>query len=336
MSTIAQAVREFLEERKWTWQEVDDHNYRFIVPSEIGRWVCVLRWENDSYIGCYSSCTLNVPHRRRAAAAEYLMRATFGLRLGNFEMDFEDGEVVFKTGAPLEGIEPSMEFVRALAFANYSTMDRYLPGLMSVAFGKTAPKAAVEEAEKPKSKRKTQEDDEENEDEEAGADRSRPRPGGRTRSAGDNNVAQLTPREQKELRNRVPIPVGRGGRVAQITNFLRLMVKRTHEEAKDTCFANISLAKGASLQDKEVDRFVQFCFQEDWFAVDLPNTGILPAEAERVLRERRGFYREAERPDAGVTTDVSELVEFDPIGKKYIYGDEREAAEDAAYLLFDV
>ncbi len=29
-------------------------------------------------------------------------------------------------------------------------------------------------------------------------------------------------------------------------------------------------------------------------------------------------------------------MEFDPIGKKFIYGDEREAAEDAAYVLFDV
>ena len=54
------------------------------------------------------------------------------------------------------------------------------------------------------------------------------------------------------------------------------------------------------------------------------------------LKERRGFYREAETPDVGVTTEVNDLVEFDPIGRKYIYGDEEEAAQDAAYVLYDV
>jgi len=126
MSKINQVVREFLKYMEWKWEELSESSYRFIVPGHNGRWVCVLRWEKDSFIGCFSTCSNNVPARRRAAATEYLMRATYNLRIGNFEMDYEDGEVVFKTSAPLDGIESSMEFVKALAFANYSIMDRYL------------------------------------------------------------------------------------------------------------------------------------------------------------------------------------------------------------------
>jgi hypothetical protein len=111
------------------------------------------------------------------------------------------------------------------------------------------------------------------------------------------------------------------------------MAKRAHRQSKVACFANIA---PVGPRDGDIHRFVQFCFRKDWFAVDLPNTSILPAEAVRVVKERRGFYREAERADAGVTKNVNDLVQFDPIGKKFIYGDEREAAEDAAYLLFDV
>ena len=37
-----------------------------------------------------------------------------------------------------------------------------------------------------------------------------------------------------------------------------------------------------------------------------------------------------------MTTDVNDLVQYDPVGKKYIYGDEREAAEDAAYIFYNV
>ena len=62
----------------------------------------------------------------------------------------------------------------------------------------------------------------------------------------------------------------------------------------------------------------------------------LPEEAEKILRKRRGFYREAANPETGATKNVNDLVQFDPIGRKYIFGDEREAAEDAAYVFYDV
>lgn len=35
-------------------------------------------------------------------------------------------------------------------------------------------------------------------------------------------------------------------------------------------------------------------------------------------------------------SDVVQIVEFDPVGKRYAYGQEREAAEDAAWILFDL
>ena len=83
------------------------------------------------------------------------------------------------------------------------------------------------------------------------------------------------------------------------------------------------------------DRMVQFCFEEEWFAIDIPNTNCYPAEAEKLVKERPGFYREAEKPDANVT-DVVNVVEFDPVGKRYAYGQEQEAAEDAAWVFFNL
>ena len=47
------------------------------------------------------------------------------------------------------------------------------------------------------------------------------------------------------------------------------------------------------------------------------------------------FFREAERPDEGVS-DSDDVETFEPICRKYIYGDEQQAADDAAYVLFDV
>ena len=45
------------------------------------------------------------PEEMRVPMAEFLTRANYGLRIGNFEMDFEDGEVRYKSSVDFEGIE---------------------------------------------------------------------------------------------------------------------------------------------------------------------------------------------------------------------------------------
>ena len=88
-------------------------------------------------------------------------------------------------------------------------------------------------------------------------------------------------------------------------------------------------------QDPGPSRFIQFCFRRRWFAMDLPRPTLFTAEAERLIRERDGFFREAERSDAGLSS-IEQIMRFDPVFKKYVYGDEDTAAEDAAYIFFDL
>src|SRR5438552_11284376 len=45
----------------------------------------------------YSLCPVRVPQQSRAAISEFVTRANSGLIIGNFEMDFADGEVRFRT-----------------------------------------------------------------------------------------------------------------------------------------------------------------------------------------------------------------------------------------------
>ncbi len=338
MSKIAQAVREFLKDMDWDWQEPDERTFRLVVNGHRGKWPCMIRWTKDeSLVGCHSHVPVYVPSNRLAAAAEYITRVNFHLMQGNFEMDHENGEVYFRTSAIIEGFEPNVEFIKSLAFSNFSGMDRYLQGLMAVAFGKVRPEAAVNEAEKPEEKAPEAKD--------GGEPKTispRPKPIRRKNAQSTGNQRPVEPaRDQGAAKEtQVVSPHERSRRVAQIAGFLKVMNKRVHEEAQCDCFLTITPQEGLVPMDAQrpadFSRAIEFCFGREWFAIDLPNTSILPPEAQRVLKERRGFYREAERPDAGVTTNVSELVEFDPIGKKFIYGDEREAAEDAAYVLFDV
>lgn len=82
-------------------------------------------------------------------------------------------------------------------------------------------------------------------------------------------------------------------------------------------------------------RFVQWWFMDKDFVVGLPNTTIFEAETRRLLRDRSGFLREAENPELRVSSKRY-VEQFDPILKFYMYGDERNAAEDTAFMFFDL
>jgi hypothetical protein len=95
-----------------------------------------------------------VSAERRAAVAEYLNRATWRLYFGNFEMDWADGQVCFRTTVILAPTGASEGALEHLVWGNHYLMKRYLPGLLAVALANADPKQAValaEEESKPKS-----------------------------------------------------------------------------------------------------------------------------------------------------------------------------------------
>jgi len=66
---------------------------RVACKGENGEWLChVMCLEDPDALVVYSSCPFAIPEERRAAMAELLIRATWGLLLGTFEMDMDDGE----------------------------------------------------------------------------------------------------------------------------------------------------------------------------------------------------------------------------------------------------
>ncbi len=104
--------------------------------------------EKMEQVTIYASLPNRVPEELRGKAAEYLTRANWGLRNGNFEMDYSDGEVRYKTFVDIEGSQLVPKMVQNLFTANIMTADRYFPGLQKVIYGGMAPEAAITEIEK--------------------------------------------------------------------------------------------------------------------------------------------------------------------------------------------
>ncbi len=105
-----------------------------------GAWACFVHArERDEQLLIYSVMTEDVPAERRPAVVEFLTRANYAMAIGNFEMDYEDGEVRYKTSVDVEGDHLSVTMTRQLFKLNVTTMDLFLPGIESVVRGDGSP-----------------------------------------------------------------------------------------------------------------------------------------------------------------------------------------------------
>jgi hypothetical protein len=139
----------FLQENGWRYLTDEDGAVRGLFSGDdVHRhWYAHLNGDGR-FLVFKSFCPVNVSARRRPAAAEYLMRANWGLNFGNFEMDWSDGQVCFRTSVTtLDESALSTEALGNLVYINHSTMTRYLPGLLAVTCGSAKPSRAISEAE---------------------------------------------------------------------------------------------------------------------------------------------------------------------------------------------
>jgi hypothetical protein len=149
MSRIYNSLIKFFEEDKWYFSPVvDKPSLQMAYEGENGQWTCYAhsKEELEQFV-FYSLCPIKAPKSKLLKMAEFLTRANYGLIIGNFEMDFEDGEIRFKTSIDVENTDLNSALIKPIVYANIFTMDRYLPGIMTVVSGALSPKQAVEQIE---------------------------------------------------------------------------------------------------------------------------------------------------------------------------------------------
>lgn len=137
------------------WFRADDWNYdadedQMVlwtgINGENGKYRIYAHVQNENLV-VHSVSPTDVPERKRNAIAEYLTRANYGLVIGNFEMDYSDGEVRYKTSFKVKDGVLAPWMVNNLAYVNSVMMDKYYPGLMSVLYGGATPEQAVQKVE---------------------------------------------------------------------------------------------------------------------------------------------------------------------------------------------
>lgn len=78
-----------------------------------------------------------------ASLAEFICRANCGLKNGNFELDFRDGEIRYKSFVDCDEVMPSVEVVHNAIYCTATMFDRYAPGILSIIFNDMSVKEAI-------------------------------------------------------------------------------------------------------------------------------------------------------------------------------------------------
>jgi hypothetical protein len=146
---IFEEMVNFFTEDDWPYTKIQGEPVLIAdFQGENGKWTCYTkaRVEQEQFV-FYSICPINAPDSKRLAVAEFLTRANSGMIIGNFELDFADGEIRYKTSIDAKGDLLSFELIKQLVYANVTMMDEYLPGIMSVIDGDVLPVDAIAQIE---------------------------------------------------------------------------------------------------------------------------------------------------------------------------------------------
>lgn len=150
MGQLFEAVVNFFEEDDWNFLEIEDGKLlRLDVSLENGEYTCYADVNEEvSIFIFYSVCPVKIPPKQRFLIAEFITRANYGIRIGNFEMDFADGQIRYKTSIHVKEERLTPTLVKWLVYDNVNIMDEYFPGIMKVIYGGISPEDALTEIEK--------------------------------------------------------------------------------------------------------------------------------------------------------------------------------------------
>ncbi len=151
MGRIFDSVTAFLQEDNWRYEELPDESaIRFGFTGKNARFECFGRVNEEHEVFVfYTIVPIRVSEGQRLLIAELLTRINYGLNIGNFELDMNDGEIRYKTSVDAEGGDLTARMVETLITVNISTTDRYFSSFTDVMYAGTAPTEAVARIESP-------------------------------------------------------------------------------------------------------------------------------------------------------------------------------------------
>jgi hypothetical protein len=143
MSTAFENVLEHLDQHQVRYRQFPDEEVAsFEIRTKTGVFPMTVRVDDD-LLQVYGQVPLAVPEGARGLIAEAVARANFGMRVGNFELDVNDGELRFHASVVLQLDRVEDTLAERLITITLAMLERYIPAFMSIIYGNEPPAAAI-------------------------------------------------------------------------------------------------------------------------------------------------------------------------------------------------
>lgn len=151
MNNLEIAIQQYLDSQNWHYKH-DEEKRRFVLGmrldnEDVDGCTLLITARDDEDLSCKAIYEFNVPEKKRAAIVEYITRANYGLFLGCFQMDLNDGEVLYQTAGVFYDHRPDQSEIRRIVQVGIHMAERYGQGFYDVMYKGVTPEAAIEAAE---------------------------------------------------------------------------------------------------------------------------------------------------------------------------------------------
>ena len=152
--TIIQSVSDFLFENGIGFSFFETQNvfkFQRKTNAKLGEIDYAIEVNDNSYTvyaGSWSSIRADAGNpKTMSAMSEFITRVNYGLTNGNFNMDYDDGEILYKVFVNCQDKLPSKKVIRQSLDVPAQMFKKYSPGMLSVMRSGENPKTALEKCE---------------------------------------------------------------------------------------------------------------------------------------------------------------------------------------------
>ena len=152
LSAIRAAVEKFFEHDGIKHKPFNDHNVAsaiYSVDAKFGHATIYFHAYKDKLI-LHMIIPITAEEKERGKVAEFLLRANYGLKIGGFDFDFDDGEISYRVSiycGDEEFAPPTYEQIDFAVVIGLMMIEQYGNALVKVMFGLVEPEDAIDSAE---------------------------------------------------------------------------------------------------------------------------------------------------------------------------------------------
>jgi len=142
---LANRVEEYLKSQNWKYEFSEEEGlFRFGMSLENKMNNCrMVILVGDELFTSYAIAPVSADADTMAQMSNYLTRANYGLKIGNFELDYHDGEIRYKATLFCGETVPALDAVERVADMPFRMMERYGGGLLNVLFANADPASEI-------------------------------------------------------------------------------------------------------------------------------------------------------------------------------------------------